>query len=193
MRTATVRFNLNGGSGSIATQTVSASSPLEYPEIPTRNGYVFAGWYRNSSGNGSPYDFSQNIAEGSNITLYARWIRNYGNTSSLIPLNGSLTVSVPSQNSSTNSHYYAFVPLTSGNVTIYSTGSFDAKCYLYASNKEDEIAYNDDENDENRNFRITYSVTAGTIYYIRPVGYNGSGTTTVHIEMAMPADGGIVY
>ena len=193
-RTATVRFNLNGGSGSIATQTVSASSPLEYPEIPTRNGYVFAGWYRNSSGSGSPYDFSRNIAEGSNIRLYARWIRNYGNTSSLIPLNGSLRVSVPSQNSSsTNSHYYAFVPLTSGNVTIYSTGSFDAKCYLYASNKEDEIAYNDDENDENRNFRITYSVTAGTIYYIRPVGYNGSGTTTVHIQMTMPADGGIVY
>ena len=193
LRTATVRFNLNGGSGSIATQTVSASSPLEYPEIPTRNGYVFAGWYRNSSGNGSPYDFSQNIAEGNNITLYARWIKHSGN-SSLIPLNGSLRVSVPSKNSSpTNSHYYAFVPLTSGNVTIYSTGSFDAKCYLYASNKEDEIAYNDDENDENRNFRITYSVTAGTIYYIRPVGYNGSGTTTVHIEMAMPADGGIVY
>ena len=193
LRTATVRFNLNGGSGSIATQTVSASSPLEYPEIPTRNGYVFAGWYRNSNGSGSPYDFSQNIAEGSNITLYARWIKHSGN-SSLIPLNGSLRVSVPSKNSSpTNSHYYAFAPLTSGNVTIYSTGSFDAKCYLYASNKEDEIAYNDDENDENRNFRITYSVTAGTIYYIRPVGYNGSGTTTVHIEMAMPADGGIVY
>ena len=192
-RTATVRFNLNGGSGSIATQTVSASSPLEYPEIPTRSGDVFAGWYSNRNANGSPYDFSQNIAEGSNITLYAKWIRNYGNTSSLIPLNGSLRVSVPSPNSSpTNSHYYAFVPLTSGNVTIYSTGSFDAKCYLYASNKEDEIAYNDDY-DGNTNFRITYNVTAGTLYYIRPVGYDSSGTTTVHIEMAMPADGGIVY
>ena len=192
-RTATVTLyrNYNSSDGTIIdTMTVSV---LEYPEIPTRNGYVFAGWYRNSSGSGSPYDFSQNIAEGSNIRLYARWIKHSGN-SSLIPLNGSLTVSVPSQNSSpTNSHYYAFVPLTSGYVTIYSTGSFDAKCYLYASNKEDEIAYNDDENDENRNFRITYSVTAGTIYYIRPVGYNGSGTTTVHIEMAMPADGGIVY
>ena len=194
LRTATVTLyrNYNNSDGTIIdTMTVSV---LEYPEIPTRSGYVFAGWYSNRSCSGSPYDFSQNVAGGSNIRLYAKWIRNYGNTSSLIPLNGSLTVSVPSQNSSsTNSHYYAFVPLTSGNVTIYSTGSFDAKCYLYASNKEDEIAYNDDENDENRNFRITYSVTAGTIYYIRPVGYNGSGTTTVHIEMAMPADGGIVY
>ncbi len=195
-RTATVTLyrNYNSSDGTIIdTMTVSV---LEYPEIPTRNGYVFAGWYSNRSASGSPYDFSQNVAGGSNIRLYAKWIRNYGNTSSLIPLNGSLTVSVPSKSSSnsTNSqYYYAFVPLTSGNVTIYSTGSFDAKCYLYASNKEDEIAYNDDENDENRNFRITYSVTAGTIYYIRPVGYNGSGTTTVHIQMTMPADGGIVY
>ena len=192
-RTATVTLYRNYNSSDTTIIDTMTVSVLEYPEIPTRSGYVFAGWYSNRNANGSPYDFSQNVAEGSNIRLYARWIKHSGN-SSLIPLNGSLTVSVPSKNSSpTNSHYYAFVPLTSGYVTIYSTGSFDAKCYLYASNKEDEIAYNDDENDENRNFRITYSVTAGTIYYIRPVGYNGSGTTTVHIEMAMPADGGIVY
>ena len=197
LRPATVRFNLNGGSGSIATQTVSASSPLEYPEIPTRNGYVFAGWYRNSSGNGSPYDFSQNIAEGNNITLYARWIRNYGNTSSLIPLNGSLTVSVPyqgSSNSTNSQYYYAFVPLTSGRVTIYSTGSFDAKGFLYRGNGSTKTLITEvDDSGEDRNFRITWSVDAGTIYYIRPAGYSSSGTTTVHIEMAMPADGGIVY
>ena len=199
LRTATVRFNLNGGSGSIATQTVSASSPLEYPEIPTRNGYVFAGWYRNSSGSGSPYDFSQNIAEGSNITLYARWIRNYGNTSSLIPLNGSLTVSVPSRNnnSSTNSqYYYAFVPLTSGTVTIYSTdNSTDVYGYLYRGNGSNKTLIDEDDDDGgDRNFLITYSsVTAGNIYYIRPAGYNSNATMTVHIEMTMPADGGIVY
>ena len=197
LRTATVRFNLNGGSGSIATQTVSASSPLEYPEIPTRSGYVFAGWYSKRNDNDSLYDFSQNIAEGSNITLYARWIRNYGNTSSLIPLNGSLTVSVPRQGSSnsTNSqYYYAFVPLTSGSVTIYSTGSFDAKGFLYRGNGSTKTLITEvDDDGEDLNFRITWSVDAGTIYYIRPAGYNSSGTTTVHIEMTMPADGGIVY
>ena len=197
LRTATVRFNLNGGSGSIATQTVSASSPLEYPEIPTRNGYVFAGWYRNSSGSGSPYDFSQNIAEGSNITLYARWIRNYGNTSSLIPLNGSLTVSVPSKSSSnsTNSqYYYAFVPLTSGTVTIYSTNnSTDVYGYLYRGNDRNNPITENDDGGEDRNFSITCSVDAGTIYYIRPAGYSSSATMTVHIQMTMPADGGIVY
>ena len=191
LRTATVRFNLNGGSGSIATQTVSASSPLEYPEIPTRSGYVFAGWYSKRNDNDSLYDFSQNIAEGSNITLYARWIKHSGN-SSLIPLNGSLTVSVPSPNSSiSNSHYYAFVPLTSGNVTIYSTGSFDSEGYLCNSSKN--AITSNDNGGENYNFSITYNVTAGTLYYIRPVGYSSSGTTTVHIEMTMPADGGIVY
>ena len=195
-RTATVTLyrNYNNSDGTIIdTMTVSV---LEYPEIPTRSGYVFAGWYSNRRASGSPYDFSQNVAGGSNITLYARWIRNYGNTSSLIPLNGSLTVSVPSPNSSpTNSHYYAFVPLTSGSVTIYSTGSFDAEGFLYRGNgsSKTQIA-SDTDNGDGNNFLITYSsVTAGNIYYIRPVGYSSSGTTTVHIEMTMPADGGIVY
>ena len=191
-RTATVTLYRNYNNSDrtvIDTMTVSV---LEYPEIPTRSGYVFAGWYSNRRASGSPYDFSQNIAEGSNIRLYAKWISNDGNTSSLIPLNGSLTVSVPSPNSSiTNSHYYAFVPLTSGNVTIYSTGSFDSEGYLCNSSKN-AITSNDDY-DGNTNFRITYNVTAGTLYYIRPVGHSSSGTTTVHIQMTMPADGGIVY
>ena len=196
LRTATVRFNLNGGSGSIATQTVSASSPLEYPEIPTKNGYVFAGWYRNSSGSGSPYDFSQNIAEGSNIRLYARWIKHSGN-SSLIPLNGSLTVSVPnksSSNSTNSQYYYAFVPLTSGTVTIYSTdNSTDVYGYLYRGNDRNNPITEDDDDGGNNNFYITCSVTAGNIYYIRPAGYSSNATMTVHIQMTMPADGGIVY
>ena len=196
LRTATVTLyrNYNSSDGTIIdTMTVSV---LEYPEIPTRNGYVFAGWYSNRNANGSPYDFSQNVAGGSNIRLYAKWIRNYGNTSSLIPLNGSLTVSVPSPNSSpTNSHYYAFVPLTSGSMTIYSTGSFDAKGFLYRGNGSNKTLIDEDDDDgDGNNFLITYSsVTAGNIYYIRPVGYSSSGTTTVHIEMTMPADGGIVY
>ena len=193
-RTATVTLyrNYNNSDGTIIdTMTVSV---LEYPEIPTRNGYVFAGWYSNRRASGSPYDFSQNIAEGSNIRLYAKWISNDGNTSSLIPLNGSLTVSVPnksSSNSTNSQYYYAFVPLTSGNVTIYSTGSFDSEGYLCNSSKN-AITSNDDGG-ENYNFSITYNVTAGTLYYIRPVGHSSSGTTTVHIEMTMPADGGIVY
>ena len=200
LRTATVTLyrNYNSSDGTIIdTMTVSV---LEYPEIPTRNGYVFAGWYSNRNANGSPYDFSQNVAGGSNIRLYAKWIRNYGNTSSLIPLNGSLTVSVPSRNnsSSTNSqYYYAFVPLTSGTVTIYSTNnnSTDVYGYLYRGNGSNKTLIDEDDDDgDGNNFLITYSsVTAGNIYYIRPVGYSSSGTTTVHIEMTMPADGGIVY
>ena len=197
-RTATVTLYRNYNSSDTTIIDTMTVSVLEYPEIPTRSGYVFAGWYSNRSCSGSPYDFSQNIAEGSNIRLYAKWIRNYGNTSSLIPLNGSLTVSVPNQSSSnsTNSqYYYAFVPLTSGSVTIYSTGSFDAEGFLYRGNgsSKTQIA-SDTDSGGDRNFLITYSsVTAGNIYYIRPVGYNSSGTTTVHIQMTMPADGGIVY
>ena len=190
-RTATVTLYRNYNSNDATIIDTMTVSVLEYPEIPTRSGYVFAGWYSNRRASGSPYDFSQNVAEGSNIRLYARWIKHSGN-SSLIPLNGSLRVSVPSKNSSpTNSHYYAFVPLTSGNVTIYSTGSFDSEGYLCNSSKN--AITSNDNGGENYNFSITYNVTAGTLYYIRPVGHSSSGTMTVHIEMTMPADGGIVY
>ena len=197
-RTATVTLYRNYNSSDTTIIDTMTVSVLEYPEIPTRSGYVFAGWYSNRSASGSPYDFSQNVAGGSNIRLYAKWIRNYGNTSSLIPLNGSLTVSVPSRNnsSSTNSqYYYAFVPLTSGNVTIYSTdNSTDVYGYLYRGNGSNKtLITENDDGGGNNNFYITCSVDAGTIYYIRPAGYSSNATMTVHIQMTMPADGGIVY
>ena len=79
-------------------------------------------------------------------------------------------------------------------MTIYSTGSFDAKGFLYRGNGSTKTLITEvDDDGEDLNFRITWSVDAGTIYYIRPAGYNSSGTTTVHIQMTMPADGGIVY
>ena len=59
---------------------------------------------------------------------------------------------------------------------------------LYDSNKN-RLAYDDDSGDGN-NFKITYSVTAGRLYYIVPAGYNGSGSTTVYLSGDMPAMGG---
>lgn len=196
-RTATVTLYRNYNSNDATIIDTMTVSVLEYPEIPTRSGYVFAGWYSNRSASGSPYDFSQNVAGGSNIRLYAKWIRNYGNTSSLIPLNGSLTVSVPnksSSNSTNSQYYYAFVPLTSGTVTIYSTdNSTDVYGYLYRGNDRNNPITENDDDGGNNNFYITCSVDAGTIYYIRPAGYSSNATMTVHIQMTMPADGGIVY
>ena len=185
--TALVTFDLNGADGTApASQTVTDTIGLEYPEIPTRSGYLFAGWYDNAGCSGTQYDFTSQIEN--DITLYAKWVSYSGN--GVLPLNGSITVSVVSKDSSTK-HYYAFVPLVSGSITIYSGGGLgDTYGYLYNGNKS-QLAYDDDSGDGN-NFKITYNVTAGSLYYIRPCGYSSSGTTTVYMTgAALPSDGGL--
>ena len=181
----TVSFNLNGASGTApSAQTVNNSVGLSYPNIPTRSGYVFGGWYTTSSCSGNPYNFAAEVT--ANVTLYAKWI-SYSGTG-VIPYNGSLYVSVVSKSSSTK-HYYAFIPLVSGPVTIYTNGGMsDTYGFLYNSNKS-QLTYDDDGGDGN-NFKITYTVTAGTLYYVWPAGYNSSGNTTVYISGGNPAAGG---
>jgi len=67
-QTYTVSFNLNGGNGSISSQTVSRGNKARKPSNPTRNGYSFAGWRLN----GKIYMFNESVYE--NITLVAQWV-----------------------------------------------------------------------------------------------------------------------
>jgi len=182
---AIVSFDLNGGSGTIASQTVTDTVGLTYPEIPTRSGYVFAGWYTESACT-SLFDFSATVTK--NTTLYAKWIAYSGGE--VLPVGGNITVSVVSKSSTaTTSSYLAFVPLVSGSVSIYSAnGLSDTYGYLYNSSKS-QLTYNDDDGDGN-NFKITYTVTAGTLYYVRACGYSGSGSTTVYLSASTPTAGG---
>ncbi|MDO4976056.1 MAG: InlB B-repeat-containing protein [Eubacteriales bacterium] len=68
-KTFTVSFNSNGGSA-VAAKTVVSGSKVAKPANPTKAGYVFAGWYSNSSLT-TAYNF--NAAVTGNITLYAKW------------------------------------------------------------------------------------------------------------------------
>ena len=181
-----VSFDLNGTTDTAPeTQIVSDTVGLQYPAIPSRSGYVFAGWYDNSDCTGDAYDFAAEIT--GDVVLYAKWIAYSG--SGILPYNSGLSVSVVSKSSSTK-HYYAFVPLVSGSITIYSTGNLDTYAYLYNANKVQLTT--DDDDGEGNNFSITYNVTAGTLYYLRPCGYSSSGTTTICLECDMPESGGLV-
>ncbi len=66
----TVTFNSNGGSA-IDPAVVVEGSTVPSPTDPTKDDYLFAGWYANEALTGSAYQFSTPVTE--DITLYAKW------------------------------------------------------------------------------------------------------------------------
>ena len=77
----TVHFNANGGTGTMADQTLTLGdeNPLS-PCTFTRIGFDFAGWNTKADGSGISYSNKQVVtdiaAEGETITLYAQWTKS---------------------------------------------------------------------------------------------------------------------
>lgn len=67
--TYTVTFNSNGGSA-VDQQITDGNTKAVRPSEPTKDGYVFGGWYTNSELT-SEYTFTAPVTQ--NITLYAKW------------------------------------------------------------------------------------------------------------------------
>ena len=65
----TVTFVSNGGSD-VDAKTVENGKTISAPAAPTKNGYIFAGWYTDGTLN-EKYDFSNSVTD--DMTLYAKW------------------------------------------------------------------------------------------------------------------------
>lgn len=76
--TYTVKFNANGGSGTMADMTVNTGSQATLSENAfTRTGYEFIGWNDRSDGSGTNYSDKGAVPTanaGETITLYAKWV-----------------------------------------------------------------------------------------------------------------------
>lgn len=85
-----------------------------------------------------------------------------------------------------------FTCKNSGTATFYSTGDLDVRAYLSTSDSFDGTsgepdvydASNDDAGSGDRNFSISFDVTAGTTYYlfVRCFNVTDSGSTTVYLN-----------
>ena len=186
-----VTFNLNGASGSIATQHLTSGVTLTYPSIPTRSGYTFAGWYK-ESGCTNLFSFTTQVTD--DVTVYAKWISTstmptYSGYASTM---GGTVVGTSSFNhaftftSTKTMYWYAYVPLVSGTLTAYSSSSIDTYGHLYNASGS-QLTSNDDGGSGN-NFNYTYSVTAGTLYWVGCRQYSSaSGAVTVYISNSAAA------
>lgn len=70
----TIKFDGNGGVGSISQKTVSVGTAIYLPiNTFTRSGYEFVGWNTKADGSGDSYSNGQSVTPSGNITLYAQW------------------------------------------------------------------------------------------------------------------------
>ena len=74
INTHTVTFDSQGGS-TVSSQTVEESGLVTEPTAPTKEGYTFSGWYK-ESGCTSAWDFATDTVTA-NVTLYAKWTPLY--------------------------------------------------------------------------------------------------------------------
>ncbi|MBR3328036.1 MAG: InlB B-repeat-containing protein [Atopobiaceae bacterium] len=73
----TVSYNANGGSGTMAPQSVNAGEVTSVKaNIFTRAGYTFTGWNTRSDGTGTFIKDRASMEVNGNVTLYAQWSRN---------------------------------------------------------------------------------------------------------------------
>ena len=70
--THSVAFDSQGGS-SVAAQTVTKGAAATIPSAPTRDGYVFGGWYTDAACM-TAYDFSTIVSK--DVTLFAKWTKS---------------------------------------------------------------------------------------------------------------------
>jgi len=69
-----VRFDANGGSGSMSDQIFNAGTALRLnANTFTYTGYGFAGWNTSPDGSGHSYNNQQSLKPEQDVTLYAQW------------------------------------------------------------------------------------------------------------------------
>lgn len=101
--TYTVAFNSNGGTD-VSAQSVTANCKASAPNAPEREGYMFCGWYKESSLN-TLYDFNQTVA--TNLTLHAKWAQVDSKIKKVKGYNESLAVVFSENNPAGASVQYA--------------------------------------------------------------------------------------
>ena len=154
-----VTFNYNYSGSTPTTVTLTNGQRLNYPTNPTRNGYVFAGWYTNSSCT-TAYNFSGTIT--ADMTLYASWktctITN-NSTYSWSSSSGVLTSTNKGNSSSSTYKITATMPVTIS--FSYKTSSESGYDFLYIKKNGSQL-----KSCSGSTSYVSYSVTLNTGDYL---------------------------
>ena len=154
--TYSVAYNMNSGSGTIATQYKIAGVTLKLSTTtPTRDGYNFLGWSTSSTATSSSYSSGGNYTSDSSTTLYAVWEL------------AEITLTV----TDTSSYYYTNSSLYTKGSTAYYKCSY---CSGYSTSSSNSTGCSSSSHSYSRSgYKCTYCGS-----YVSSTCYHGAGYET---------------
>lgn len=199
-----VIFDLNyeGANNAPATQKVTYTTGVVYPEIPLREGFVFTGWYTTPQCE-TVFDFSASLNK--DVTVYAGWkeiaTTGYGNYV-IDVINGNNSSSnyysfSTSGTSRSNYRYTYFTALESGSYTIYyknSSSSSSYGTYIYIYNvTQGKVIKSNSKITSTSYASQTFTANAGDVIYVRNYRYSTSYNATfyMYVTGVAPEAGGL--
>jgi uncharacterized repeat protein (TIGR02543 family) len=117
--TYTITFNANGGTGTMANQSLASGATATLTANTfTRTGYSFAGWATTSTGGAGYSDQASYTMGSSNVALYAIWSNQSSGTTTITTL-ANYTVTISGPTSLTVGTTYTFASVYTGNSVSY--------------------------------------------------------------------------
>ena len=177
-KTYTISFNVNGGTGGQSESVIAtydSPMPMISATVPTKEGYIFGGWYDTSESTGGNKYYNTNGSSAriwdkeENTTLYARW------TSESFTITFNANGGIGGQNESVTATYGASMPDISTTPPTKAGYAFDG----WYDNKVDGIKYYTASGSSARTWDKTENTTlyAHWVAKTSTISFNANGGT----------------
>lgn len=157
------------GENIVEENAISPADKVGYLLLNDKENQQFNGWYNLSNTRES--FVSDKVVDG-DYTLKATWTNiNAGHIGARINEDTQFNAD------GLNSQIYQYTPLVSQSVEFTSVGSVDVKAQLITKSDNRVVASNDDISSTDKNFKITYNVSANTSYLLKVYSMSDSKTS----------------
>ena len=193
----TVRFDSNGGNGSVPEQTVQAGGSITIPggEGFFNAGSVFTGWNTKADGSGDSFNAGAEFTPMSDITLYAKWTLTHYTVT--YDLNGGTGTTPPPQTVEPG----ASVTLASGNGITkpgFTFGGWNAKADGTGTNYNANASFTPESNITlyakwPGTFTVSFDLNGGSGTKPPAQSVTEGGSITLPGGSGITMDGGLVF
>lgn len=172
-RTYIIIYNANGGSGAPATQYQDADIPLILAKTaPTRFGFTFVGWNTDSSAVTAAVQPGSIYTANVDIVYYAVW-----QEASHIEKDIEVAVEMKYNKQS----YFIFTPAETAPYRFFTTNAVEGTyVYVYNTSGGSYLARSSSTSGDSS---VTYTMTAGTSYYLMTTLYDTSKQSEYSVKI----------